>query len=188
MKIKPGTLVAQGGLAAALVLLLSACAAPGACTPAPTAEQTPAAGSGAEAASEDETAAPASAPTPTPTPAPAPATAYTVPAAGGTPQASPAVPPPDYSAPPPAEALSSAPPTGAQPDVVVPDATVAANVKSALASHNTTRGLRIHVAVDNGVVKLTGVVPSSVQSDQAVSVIDDVQGVKEVNNLLKVGK
>ena len=61
-------------------------------------------------------------------------------------------------------------------------------MKSALASHSTTRGLRIHIEVHDGVVKLTGVVPTSVQVDQAVSVIDDVQGVKEVNNLLKVGK
>jgi hypothetical protein len=165
MKMKPGTLAAQGGLAAAAVLL-SACVTTGECTPAPTAEQTPAVSAGAAA--------------------PAPASAYSVPAAGGTPQASPAVPPPDYNAPPPAEALS-APVDAAPPDVSLPDNEVVTRVRSALATHNTTRGLRVGVSAHDGVVKLTGSVPSSVQVDQVESVVTDVQGVREVNNLLKVG-
>jgi len=170
MKLKPGTLVAQGGLAAAVVLLLSACVTTGECTPAPVAEST-----------EGAATAPAAPATP------APSSAYSVPAAGGTPQTSPAVPPPDYNAPPPAEALSSAPVVTMPADVSVPDNEVIAHVRSALATHNTTRGLRVAVSAHDGVVKLTGSVPSSVQVDQVVSVVSDVQGVKEVNNLLRVG-
>ncbi len=167
MKMKPKSLAVKGALAAATVAMLSACAG-NQCTPDQAVAM-------ADAAPEAP-AAPATTPD-----------TYTPPAAGGAPLASPAVPPPDYNAPPPADSMSG-PVVDMRPDVSLPDQTVASNVKNALASHPTTHGLRIHIEVRDGVVKLTGSVPSSVQIDQAVSVIDDVQGVKEVNNLLKVGK
>jgi hyperosmotically inducible protein len=107
-----------------------------------------------------------------------------VPAAGGAPAASPAVPPPDYNAPPPAEPVAVVP---APADVTLPDNEVTAKVKSALAAHSPTRGLHIQVSTGNGVVRLTGSVPTSVQIDQVVSVVSGVDGVREVNNLLRVG-
>jgi len=162
MNMKPRSLAVKGGLAAVVVAMLSACVGQE-CTPD-------------QAATTTNT---------TETPAAAAASADTsVPAAGGAPAASPAVPPPDYNAPPPAE------PVAVQPgpaDVTLPDNDVTAKVKSALASHSPTRGLRIQVSTGNGVVRLTGVVSSSVQIDQVVSVVSGVEGVREVNNLLKVG-
>lgn len=161
MKMKPRSLAAKGGLAAVVVAMLSACAG-NQCTPD-------------QVASSD---VPPGGPAATPD-------AYTAPPAGSVPLASPAVPKPDYNAPPPAEAIS-APVVTLPSDVSLPDQAVTTKVKSALASHSATRGLRIQVSTHDGVVKLTGSVPSSVQVDQAVSVINEVEGVKEVNNLLKV--
>jgi hypothetical protein len=123
------------------------------------------------------------------TTAPAPVDS-SMPAAGGAPQATPAVPPPVYPSPNatyPAETASAPPPVAEKPDVVVPDPQLLASIKSALKAHSSTRGLHVQVTAHEGVVRLTGSVPSSVQVDQLTSVIDDVQGVREINNLLKVG-
>jgi len=174
MKMKPKSLAVKGALAAATVAMLSACAG-NQCTP----DQAVATGDQAAPAAD---AAPEAAAAPATTP-----DTYTAPAAGGAPLASPAVPPPDYNAPPPADSMSG-PVVNMAPDVSLPDQAVTAKVKSALAGHNTTRGLHIQVSTSGGVVKLTGTVPSSVQMDQAVSVIDEVEGVKEVNNLLRVAR
>jgi hypothetical protein len=181
MKVKPGPHAARGAMAAALMLLLAGCAGYGDTT-------------------DDQAAAPA-----TPAPAAGDATPITttpatptpdtsMPAAGGAPQASPAVPPPVYPAPN-AGYTYSGPNTAPAPivdtpaDVSVPDGTLTANIKSALAAHSTTRGLRVQVSVHEGVVILHGAVGSSVQVDQLKSVITDVQGVKEVDTtLLKHGR
>ncbi|MBV8063749.1 MAG: BON domain-containing protein [Nevskia sp.] len=181
MNMKPRSLAVKGGLAAVVVAMLSACAGQE-CTPDQAATTNTTEQSG-EAAAMAPAAAPAAAAAETPA-APAASADTSVPAAGGAPAASPAVPPPDYNAPPPAE------PVAVQPgpaDVTLPDNDVTAKVKSALASHSPTRGLRIQVSTGNGVVRLTGVVSSSVQIDQVVSVVSEVEGVREVNNLLKVG-
>lgn len=171
MKKKPGPLAMWGGMA--LLALLGGCVDYGNCSNGgDQAAATPV------APAADAAAAPAAADS-------------SMPAAGGAPQATPAVPPPVYPAPsdnwsPPAGA-APAPVVSAPTDVVVPDAQLVAQIKSALAAHSPTRGLHIQISAHEGVVRLTGSVPSSVQIDQVTSVISDVQGVKEVNNLLKVG-
>lgn len=77
------------------------------------------------------------------------------------------------------------PPVESVPEVVVPDATLVPQVKAALAKHNA--GLK-HVSVSShdGVVRLSGFVPSSVQIDQAQYVTSEIPGVREVDNRLKV--
>lgn len=181
MKVKPGPLAVGGAMAAALTLLLVGCAGYGDTTDDQAAATPAAAPAAAESTPIETTPA-----TPTPD--------SSMPAAGGAPQASPAVPPPVYPAPSAGYTYSGpntapAPIVDTPPDVSVPDGTLTANIKSALAAHGTTRGLHVQVAVHEGVVILRGAVPTSVQVDQLKSVITDVQGVKEVDTtLLKHGK
>jgi len=82
-------------------------------------------------------------------------------------------------APPPAETAADV----AEP--VVADGTLQARVKAALAKHNLGIA-HIGVSTREGVVRLSGAVASSVQIDQAQYVVGEVEGVREIDNQLKV--
>jgi len=86
-----------------------------------------------------------------------------------------------------APAPESAPVAAASPvaDTVVPDATLSARVKAALAKHPGFGLGKIQVSAHEGVVHLTGAVASSVQIDQAEYIVGEVEGVREVDNRLK---
>lgn len=80
------------------------------------------------------------------------------------------------------------PPAEATADVaetIVPDGTLQARVKAALAKHNLGIA-HIGVSTREGVVRLSGAVASSVQIDQAQYVVGEVEGVREIDNELKV--
>lgn len=64
------------------------------------------------------------------------------------------------------------------------DAAVTAQVKAAIGRTPGLGGLAIHVTTVGGVVRLSGKVPSGVQSDQAEDVTSRVSGVKEIDNQL----
>lgn len=92
---------------------------------------------------------------------------------------------PAVSMPPASDATVSPPAAG---DAAVSDASVTAQVKSAIKKAPGLGGLPIHVTTIEGVVRLSGSVPSSVQVDEAEGVVSRVPGVKEVNNQLHSGK
>jgi hypothetical protein len=155
MKKKPLFLAVAG--AAVLMSLMSGCASSGSAS-----EQTKASDQAAPAPSDSST-----------------------PAAGGMPAAAPAADtaPAPAAMPAPTPAPTAAPAPAAS--TALSDAEVTKRVKAALASHAPTRGLKIGISSNGGVVRLTGTVATSVQIDQIKSVVTDVEGVKEVNNLLK---
>ncbi len=107
--------------------------------------------------------------------------------------AAPATPaaPADTAAAPAADAAPAAPaaaPAEAAADTtetIVPDGTLQARVKAALAKHNLGIA-HIGVSTREGVVRLSGAVASSVQIDQAQYVVSEVEGVREIDNRLKV--
>lgn len=89
------------------------------------------------------------------------------------------------------DAAAATPPAAADvavPTPVVSDAALTAQVKSALRKAPGVGGLAIHVTTVDGVVKLTGSVPTSVQVDQAEDAVSRVPGVKEVDNRLHAGR
>lgn len=67
------------------------------------------------------------------------------------------------------------------------DATIATRVKTALLNEPELKALDIQVAADNGVVTLTGAVPSEPQQSRAIAVARTVGGVRDVRSSLKVG-
>lgn len=63
---------------------------------------------------------------------------------------------------------------------------VALGVRDALVADPRTRDLRLEVAVEGGLVRLTGVVPSLALRERAEVLARDVRGVREVVNALRV--
>jgi hyperosmotically inducible protein len=68
----------------------------------------------------------------------------------------------------------------------VDDKVVSAKVKAALVGDPTTKAYQIGVSTFDGVVQLSGFVDSSEQVDRATQVAQEVDGVKSVDNELKV--
>jgi osmotically-inducible protein OsmY len=66
------------------------------------------------------------------------------------------------------------------------DAALTTKVKTALLAEKNLKSLDVHVVTHNGIVQLSGFVVSSAQIDQAVDVALHVQGVKDVQNDLKL--
>ena len=71
---------------------------------------------------------------------------------------------------------------------VVGDAAITTAVKSKLLGDTTTPGLSIDVDTKDGVVKLNGTVKNNVESERAMSVARDTDGVKRVVNNLKISR
>ncbi|ARP85927.1 BON domain-containing protein [Bordetella genomosp. 9] len=66
------------------------------------------------------------------------------------------------------------------------DAVITTKVKAAIVADKSLSALDVAVETNNGVVTLTGTVPSAAQSDTATHVARGVEGVKQVKNELKV--
>ncbi|WP_144152543.1 BON domain-containing protein [Paraburkholderia sp. BCC1885] len=68
----------------------------------------------------------------------------------------------------------------------VDDGTITTKVKADLLSASNVKSTHIHVKTRNGVVWLTGTVPSSDDKAAAAEVTQNVSGVQSVKNRLKV--
>ncbi|WP_322104328.1 BON domain-containing protein [Paraburkholderia sp. J41] len=68
----------------------------------------------------------------------------------------------------------------------VDDATITTKVKAELLGAKNVKSTHIHVKTRNGVVSLTGTVPSAEDRDNAKQVVEGVTGVASVKNHLKV--
>ncbi|CAG0945935.1 Osmotically-inducible protein Y [Anaerolineae bacterium] len=68
----------------------------------------------------------------------------------------------------------------------IDDASITALVKMTLLSHRSTSALNTSVTTKDGVVTLTGKAKSAAEMDLATKLADDVNGVKEVKNLMTV--
>jgi osmotically-inducible protein OsmY len=68
----------------------------------------------------------------------------------------------------------------------VDDATITTKVKANLLAANNVKSEHIHVKTRNGVVSLTGTVPTAQDRDGAKQVVENVSGVTSVKNHLKV--
>src|SRR5262245_32439327 len=105
-------------------------------------------------------------------------------------------PPPQSTAPsaPPATAPIAPPPTAATPPATdrtvgeaVGDAAVTAKVKAALLAEKGVDGMKINVDTRDGNVTLSGDVPEQSQIERATQVARGIDGVKAVDNKLRVG-
>jgi len=68
----------------------------------------------------------------------------------------------------------------------VDDASITSMVKMTLLSHSSTSGLKVNIETHSGVVTLTGKVKSRAEKDLAAKYVNDVVGVKSVDNRLTV--
>lgn len=75
---------------------------------------------------------------------------------------------------------------GREPTEVASDAWISTKVKSALLWNSNVPGNRIDVDAKSGVVTLTGEVDSDSQKELARRIADDIQGVREVRDQLRV--
>ena len=66
------------------------------------------------------------------------------------------------------------------------DLTISAQVKMALLNEPSVAGLRLGVETFQGVVMLSGTVPSATDVDHAIAAARKVRGVKDVKSSLKV--
>jgi osmotically-inducible protein OsmY len=66
------------------------------------------------------------------------------------------------------------------------DAALTSSIKAKLLAEMTTPGVEIDVDAENGVVTLSGTVPSRAAADLAVSIVRRTEGVKSVVNNLRV--
>jgi osmotically-inducible protein OsmY len=64
----------------------------------------------------------------------------------------------------------------------IDDASITAQVKMALLFHRSTSALKTKVETKNGVVTLSGKAANTAEKDLASKIVDDVHGVKSVNN------
>ena len=91
-------------------------------------------------------------------------------------------------------AADSAPKAQAPADTVVaanaaaavPDETITSSAKAALSADAQAATLPVKVATKQGVVVLSGDVPSAEAGDRVVQIVASVSGVKEIKNELKV--
>jgi len=72
------------------------------------------------------------------------------------------------------------------PAAAVDDATITTRVKSALLEDKQVQSLKITVTTENGVVKMSGVVPSADVGNRALQLAARVPGVKDIKNELKL--
>lgn len=77
-------------------------------------------------------------------------------------------------------------PAGRTAGEVVDDATITTKVKAKLFDDESLSGFAISVETFSGSVTLTGAVGSSEQKRRATEIAKSVNGVREVNNLLKI--
>ena len=68
----------------------------------------------------------------------------------------------------------------------VPDETITSSAKAALGADAQAASLPVNVATKQGVVVLSGDVPSAEAGDRVVQIVASVSGVKEIKNELKV--
>ncbi|MEW6143669.1 MAG: BON domain-containing protein [Thermodesulfobacteriota bacterium] len=69
---------------------------------------------------------------------------------------------------------------------VIDDAVITSNVKTKLFADQDVSGFDVDVDTDKGVVKLSGVVDSQLESNKAESIARKVEGVVSVENNLKI--
>jgi hyperosmotically inducible periplasmic protein len=84
---------------------------------------------------------------------------------------------------PPADAPNAAMPA---PGAAADDATITKSVKAALAEDKELQALKLNVSTAQGVVKISGMVPSADVSKRATQIAATVPGVKDVKSDLKV--
>ncbi|MDB5754096.1 MAG: hyperosmotically inducible periplasmic protein [Massilia sp.] len=75
---------------------------------------------------------------------------------------------------------------GAAPAAAVNDEAITATAKAAISADAQLAGLPINVATKQGVVVVSGVVPSAAAGDRVLQLVASVSGVKDVKNTLKV--
>jgi hyperosmotically inducible periplasmic protein len=68
----------------------------------------------------------------------------------------------------------------------IDDAAITTKVKADLLASDSVKSEHIHVRTRNGVVLLTGTVPTALDRDSATQVVQNVSGVTSVRNKLKV--
>jgi len=68
----------------------------------------------------------------------------------------------------------------------IDDATITTKAKAALLSDSRLKAIHVSVETTDGVVKLTGKVTTKDQEAEALRVVNQVGGVKSVNDLLTV--
>jgi hyperosmotically inducible protein len=71
---------------------------------------------------------------------------------------------------------------------VLTDAAITTAVKSKFLADSDVSGMKIDVDTSNGVVTLSGTVPSAAEKRRAVQIARETDGVKSVKDNLKVGK
>jgi hyperosmotically inducible protein len=74
----------------------------------------------------------------------------------------------------------------AAPGAAVSDDTITVTAKTALAADPQIASLPINITTRQGVVMVSGSVPSAAASDRVLQIIASVSGVKDVKNTLKV--
>ncbi|HTD06789.1 BON domain-containing protein [Undibacterium sp.] len=70
--------------------------------------------------------------------------------------------------------------------VAVDDSVITAKVKSALVADKEVSALKINVTTKQGVVILTGAVPSAEAGDRVIKMVAAIEGVKDIQNQLQV--
>lgn len=85
-----------------------------------------------------------------------------------------------------AQTASAPPATSETVGQHIDDGTITTKVKADLLSASNVKSTHIHVKTRNGVVWLTGTVPSSDDKAAAAEVTQNVNGVQSVKNRLKV--
>ncbi|MES2106464.1 MAG: BON domain-containing protein [Pseudomonadota bacterium] len=70
--------------------------------------------------------------------------------------------------------------------VAVDDSVITAKVKSALVTDKEVSALKINVTTKQGVVILTGAVPSAEAGDRVIKMVAGIEGVKDIQNQLQV--
>jgi hyperosmotically inducible protein len=77
-------------------------------------------------------------------------------------------------------------PAGRSAGQVIDDATISTKVKAKLFDESVLRGFAISVETFKGEVTLTGAVDNNEQKERAGKIARSVEGVRGLNNLLKV--
>lgn len=68
----------------------------------------------------------------------------------------------------------------------IDDASITAQVKATLLAHRSTSAVNTHVKTKGGVVNLTGTAQNGAEKDLVTKLVDDINGVKDVNNDMSV--
>ncbi len=70
----------------------------------------------------------------------------------------------------------------------IDDASITAQVKTALLTHRSTSAIKTKVETQDGTVTLTGVAKNAAEKSLVTKLVSDIQGVENVNNEMTVGK